>query len=100
MELNVVRVEVSLETPGLDAAALCRAAGVALQWWQRARQEGRITAEGDDFDAAVLRRLRRLAWLQYHFDADPELAALVVDLEEEIERLRARLRRLGEPTCG
>ena len=30
------------------------------------------------------------------FTADPELAALVVDLEEEIERLRAQLRRLGQ----
>ncbi|WP_143891446.1 MerR family transcriptional regulator, partial [Tepidimonas alkaliphilus] len=86
MELDVVRVEVTLETPGLDAAALCRVAGVAPQWWQRALQEGRVAAPaGEGFDAAALRRVRRLAWLQRHFDADPELAALVVDLEEEIE---------------
>ncbi|TSE18439.1 hypothetical protein Talka_02185 [Tepidimonas alkaliphilus] len=61
---------------------------------------GRRRPAGEGFDAAALRRVRRLAWLQRHFDADPELAALVVDLEEEIERLRARLRRLGEPSCG
>ncbi|MCS6810785.1 MAG: MerR family transcriptional regulator [Tepidimonas sp.] len=96
MKLDVMRVEVTLEAPGLDAEALCRAAGVEASWWEAALQAGQVIAPGDGgFDAATLRRVRRLAWLQRHFDADPELAALVVDLEEEIDRLRARLRRLG-----
>lgn len=98
MELDVLRVELSLQAPGLDAEALCRAAGVAPQWWQAALQAGQVPPceQEAGFDAAVLRRVRRLAWLQHHFDADPELAALVVDLEEEVARLRARLQRLGD----
>lgn len=102
MEPDVLRVEVTLETPGLDAEALCRAAGVAPQWWEAAVRTGLIvidTHDAADFDAATLRRVRRLAWLQHHFDADPELAALVVDLEEEVARLRARLQRLNGRIC-
>ncbi|MFN3883336.1 MAG: chaperone modulator CbpM [Rhodocyclaceae bacterium] len=43
-----------------------------------------------------LRRVRRMHQLERDFDAVPELAALVADLIEETERLRARLRCLGE----
>ncbi len=101
MELNVSRIDIAQDAPGLDAEALCRAAGVSLAWWHAAVQAGwigeaaPIQAAGT-YDAATLRRVRRLVWLQRHFDADPELAALVVDLEEEIARLRAQLRRLGQ----
>ncbi|TCS98070.1 chaperone modulatory protein CbpM [Tepidimonas ignava] len=95
MELNVIRVEVVGEAT--DAQALCRAAGVPWAWWQAAAQAGLVPAADTDepLDAAALQRVRRWAWLQRHFDADPELAALVVQLEAEIERLRARLRRAG-----
>lgn len=41
--------------------------------------------------AAAVRRARRMRALERDFDAVPELAALVADLEEEIEALRARL---------
>ncbi|MFN3956983.1 MULTISPECIES: MerR family transcriptional regulator [Tepidimonas] len=95
MEVNVIRVEVLSEVT--DAEALCRATGVSAAWWQAAAQAGLVPAmgTGEPLDAAALQRVRRWAWLQRHFDADPELAALVVQLEGEIERLRARLRRLG-----
>jgi chaperone modulatory protein CbpM len=36
-----------------------------------------------------------MARLERDFDAVPELAALVADLVDEIETLRARLRRVG-----
>jgi chaperone modulatory protein CbpM len=36
-----------------------------------------------------------MAMLERDFDAVPELAALVLDLEDEVAALRARLRRLG-----
>ena len=39
--------------------------------------------------------MRGLRHLERDFDADPELAALVEDLREEIARLRATLRRFG-----
>jgi chaperone modulatory protein CbpM len=45
------------------------------------------------FDAAALRRVRCMLRIERDFDAVPELAALVADLEDEIARLRAELRR-------
>ena len=45
---------------------------------------------------ATLRRVRRMRQLERDFDAVPELAALVADLLEETDRLRTRLRCLGE----
>lgn len=37
-----------------------------------------------------------MASLEQDFDAVPELAALVVDLEQELARLRSKLRSLNE----
>lgn len=42
-------------------------------------------------------RARRLCGLERDFEANPELAGLVADLFEELERLRVRLRRAGLP---
>ncbi|MGH8767413.1 MAG: MerR family transcriptional regulator, partial [Burkholderiales bacterium] len=47
------------------------------------------------FVSADLARARRLAALERDFDANQELAALVVDLIEEVGRLRAQLRAAG-----
>lgn len=89
-------IEASAAAEVLDLELLCRAAGLGPQWAEVALRAGLVSAAPTDgFDVRTLERLRRLAWLQSHFDADPELAALVVQLEDEIERLRARLRRLG-----
>lgn len=49
------------------------------------------------FSGTDLLRLRRIQALEQDFDAAPELAALVADLFEELDRLRARLRRAGLP---
>jgi len=40
-------------------------------------------------------RAKHLYSLERQFDANPELAGLVADLFEELERLRARLKREG-----
>ena len=47
------------------------------------------------FTSRDLIRARRLRDVAHRFDANPELAGLVVDLVEELERLRVRLRREG-----
>lgn len=46
------------------------------------------SAESWRFDALALQRARRLAALERDFNAVPELAALVADLEDEVARLR------------
>lgn len=51
--------------------------------------------QGWRFSGTDLLRLRRIRALERDFDAVPELAALVADLLEELDRLRARLRRAG-----
>lgn len=48
------------------------------------------------FAEEALLRARRMRALERDFDAVPELAALVADLMEEADRLRARLRVVGE----
>lgn len=47
------------------------------------------------FNSPALLRARRMRALERDFDAVPELAALVADLLEEMDELRARLRRAG-----
>lgn len=43
------------------------------------------------FASATLLRARRIADLEHSFDADPQLAALAVDLMEEVAELRRQL---------
>ncbi len=50
---------------------------------------------GWTFTSRDLIRAQHLYSLERQFDANPELAGLVVDLTEELERLRARLKREG-----
>lgn len=90
-----------LDELSLDVAQLCRMADVDAQWLQQRIADGLVRAcaagEGDAvrFDALALRRVRRMVRLERDFDAVPELAALVADLEDEVRALRARLQRLG-----
>lgn len=52
------------------------------------------------FASRHLLRARRLLEIERDFDANAELAALVVDLGEEVRRLRARLAALGDEDGG
>lgn len=47
------------------------------------------------FSGPALLRARRMRQLERDFDAVPELAALMADLLEEMDELRARLRCAG-----
>lgn len=49
------------------------------------------------FPAAALLRARRMRGIERDFDAVPELAALVADLLEEMDVLRARLAGATRP---
>jgi chaperone modulatory protein CbpM len=94
-------VDATLDDLWLDLDALCRAAAVAPDWVQRRADEGLLPMAPQGahdawrFDAALLRRVRCMVRIERDFDAVPELAALVADLEAEIERLRRRLQALG-----
>lgn len=93
------RLQALLDEDGIEAARLCRLAGVTEQWLHERVTLGvlqvRVTGapQAWRFSAADLHRVRRIAGLERDFDAVPELAALVADLEDELARLRAQLRR-------
>jgi chaperone modulatory protein CbpM len=101
MTLPLQTVEALVEECWLDSAQLCRMAGVSEAWLHERvtlgllQSSARYTHGAWRFDAADLRRVQRIAGLERNFDAVPELAALVADLEGELAQVRALLRRRG-----
>jgi chaperone modulatory protein CbpM len=86
---------VLLEEVALDVEQLSRACAVEPQWVLERVEAGLleciVVARSEQrFASAALLRARRLRALERDFDANPELAALTVDLIEEVERLRGR----------
>ena len=79
-----------------EVAAACT---VETHWLERHIEEGLFEAEcvGGTwrFTSLQMRRARRMHEMERVFDAEPELAALVADLLEELDALRARLRQGG-----
>lgn len=96
-------ITAALDDALLTLDELCRAAAVTPQWVQRCVEEELLVLPqpaGPNpadwrFAAPVLHRVRRMRQVERDFDAVPELAALVADLHDEIDDLRARLRRTG-----
>lgn len=67
---------------------------VSAEWVRERVAEGLVPARPEwRFDALTVRRVRRMCALERDFDAAPELAALVADLLEELDALRARVGR-------
>lgn len=89
-----------LEDAVLTLEELCAAAALERDWLLRHVEEGLIPAArratGEwRFSSTGLARARRMRDIERTYDAEPELAALVADLLEEMDALRARLRRAG-----
>jgi len=89
-----------LEEAWLTLDQLAAACSVEPDWLLRHLEEGyfpqaRSVAGVWRFSGAALVRARRMRRLERDFDAVPEMAALVADLLEEMDALRARLRRAG-----
>lgn len=85
--------EVLIDEDGLTVEELASACAVSCEWIERHVQGGLIEVGRTDtmrFTSVQLLRARRLAEIERTFDANDELAAFVVDLIEEVERLRGR----------
>ncbi len=99
-ESEALLLEVTLDEFWLDMDEVCRMACVEVTWVQARLDCGALTAHPTDtgdawrFNHVSLCRIRRMACLERDFEAVPELAALVVDLEDEIRQLRERLKCL------
>ena len=80
----------------LNLEELACACGVDVAWLHQRLEAGLLgccSGEGAErrFASPQLHRARRMLALERDFDANQELAALVVDLIEELQALRARL---------
>jgi chaperone modulatory protein CbpM len=89
-----------LEEACLTLEELASACSVTTEWVVRHVEEGVLPGPGTTaaewrFSSRDLWRARHIYTLERDFDAVPELAALVADLLEELDTLRARLRRAG-----
>jgi chaperone modulatory protein CbpM len=89
-----------LEDSWLTLEQLAAACTVEPEWLLRHLEQGlfpRAESVGGvwRFSSAGLLRARRIRQLERDFEAEPELAALVADLLEEMDELRARLGRSG-----
>lgn len=92
---------VLLDEVALSLEELARACAVEPGWVVRHVRAG-VLGSGDSvevstwhFHSGDLVRARRLLSVESAFDANEDIAALVLDLGDEIHRLRARLRVLG-----
>jgi chaperone modulatory protein CbpM len=89
-----------LEEACLSLEELASVCSVSTEWVVRHVEEGALSGVAGSvaewrFTSRDLARARHIRALERDFDAVPELAALVADLLEELDALRARLRRAG-----
>ena len=89
----------------LTLEQLCSVCALERDWLVVRVQDGLVPVTGADagtsqpewrFTTTTLARVRRMREIERSYDAAPELAALVADMLEEMDALRARLRRSGE----
>ncbi len=93
-------IGIVLDDACLTLEQVASACAVETDWVVRRVAEGFVPATGASstewrFTAAALLRARRMHAIERDFDAVPELAALVADMLEEVDELRARLQREG-----
>lgn len=90
-----------LDEAALTLDELAQACGVEPEWVLRHVEAGVLGGEASveittlRFGSGDLARARRLLGIERSFDANEDIAALVVDLADEVRRLRARLHALG-----
>jgi chaperone modulatory protein CbpM len=99
IETHIV-VGVALEERCLTLEELASACAVQADWIAERIAEGLLPIAGGAreewrFTSTALLRVQRMRAIERDFEAVPELAALVADLLDEMDAMRARLRREG-----
>ncbi len=98
--MNEPLIGALLEDACLTLDEFSRVCAVQPDWVIEHVQEGFLHGSGESpaswrFSSRDLLRARQMRQLERDFDAVPELAALVADLLQELDDMRARLRRAG-----
>jgi len=94
-------IAIVIDDTRLSVEELASSCAVTRQWIVQHVRAGVLLTAPDpnperwSFSGQDLLRARRLLRLERDFEANPELAGLVADLFDELDRLRARLRREG-----
>jgi chaperone modulatory protein CbpM len=92
---------VLVDEAALTLEELAQACAVETEWVVQHVRTGILLQDapahvgGWRFSSADLVRARRLCQVERAFDANDDVAALVVDLSEEISRLRGKLSAAG-----
>jgi len=96
---NVTRAEL-LDDEMLELADVTRICCVTQQWLlERIEQQVVQPIVRHDryyFTSATVVRIRQVIHVEQVYDADPQLAALVADLTEEVQALRLQVKRLSQ----
>jgi chaperone modulatory protein CbpM len=100
MEQDILTGSVIGDEAVLSIEELARACGAEVQWVIELVAVGVLEPQGAEislwrFRAADLTCARRVFRLQRDFDASLDAAAVMLDLLDQIEQLRARLKRAG-----
>ena len=87
------------EEERLDLTQFAQACGTTIAYVEEMILEGLLVPHGErpalDFGAEEITRARRALRLQRVFDASLPSVAVMLDLLDEIERLRTQMRRAG-----
>jgi len=91
-----VLIGIALDEACLTLEQVASACSVEAEWIVQRVDEGLLPSVGRSrtewrFSAVELLRVRRMRQVERDFEAVPELAALVADMLEEMDELRARL---------
>lgn len=99
--MTAEHIALVIDDPGLNIDEFAVTCMVDRTWIVEHVGAGVLLNQADsdpmmwNFTSRDVIRARRLSSLEKTFDANPELAGLVADLIDEVERLRTRLKRTG-----
>ena len=98
---QAILTAVVVDDAALTLEELAQACAVEPDWVVQHVRTGILLNDAPDhtagwrFTSAALVRARRLCQIERDFEANDDVAALVVDLSEEIRRLRGKLNAAG-----
>jgi len=100
MNTSSIAIGVCLaEEHALDIEAFAAACGTEVEFVRLLVDEGLVRPAAEQpawrFGGEELARVRRIRRLQRDFEANLQSVAVMLDLIDEIERLRAQLERVG-----